>query len=47
MACLFLSEEFDSYCEELETTPAWGGQLEARTILDRLYLVPLTASTRQ
>jgi OTU domain-containing protein 6 len=24
-------EEYEKYCDEVEKTPAWGGQLEVRT----------------
>ena len=28
----YTQEEFNTYCSELETTPAWGGQLEIRAL---------------
>ena len=32
--CYIFSDEFNQYCEKLETTPEWGGQLE---VCDRKF----------
>uniref|UniRef100_A0A4W3H3W1 ubiquitinyl hydrolase 1 n=1 Tax=Callorhinchus milii TaxID=7868 RepID=A0A4W3H3W1_CALMI len=29
---MFSSEEFEKYCDEVSSTPAWGGQLELRAL---------------